>query len=62
MPDPQEVEEPVSQLAEATLAHREKAPLTPALPPTRRTRQASETQPSSIYNVSDPIAAAKGEY
>lgn len=62
MTDPPEVEETVSQLAEATVAQRVMEPLKPALTPTRWTRQAAETLPSSIYNVSFPIAAVKGEY
>jgi len=62
MSDPPELEDTPTQLAGATVAQRVMEPIKPALTPTRWTRQSAETVPASIYNVSFPIAAVKGDY
>ncbi|HPT83014.1 MAG TPA: anti-sigma factor domain-containing protein [Limnochordia bacterium] len=57
------VEEVSTQLASAgPVPTKVMEPPRPALTPARWTRQAGEATPASIYNVSFPIAAAKGDY
>lgn len=62
MSDPPEMEETVSQLASTSVTQRVVEPIKPALTPTRWTRQSTEAAPESIYNVSFPIAAVKGDH